>query len=175
MNEIDKIVSYFKYLGVRIDMNLFGDRKLFQKLVYLFHEVGLVREDYNFNIYLQGPYSPALANLGFENKNKLKNIATIHNLTDAERRVLERIGRVFGDWITNTDKMELVTSIIFIKKKYGKSWKEKMKRIKPRFSNEKILVAEQRIKEMLFDEKNISKNLKKELRAWDKLSGDLVE
>ena len=69
--------------------------------------------------------------------------------------------KVFGDWLTNTDKLELVTSILLLKRQFGREWKEKMKQIKPRFSDEKILVAEQRIKELFFNKDDIPEDLRK--------------
>ncbi len=175
MNEMDKIIAFLKYLGIRIDMNVFGDRKLLQKLVYLFQELGLLSNRYRFTIYLQGPYSPELAKEGFENKLKLINFDTTYATSENEKKILYRIRSSLRNWLINTDKMELVTSIILLKKEYGKKWKEKLKQIKPRFSDEKILVAEQRIKELFFDEDSISESMRNELESWNKMSGDLVE
>ena len=45
----------------------FGTRLMFQKVLYLAQEAGLLRSPrYDFNLYFYGPYSPDWARIGYE-------------------------------------------------------------------------------------------------------------
>lgn len=50
-----------KTIGFNFNVNRFDHRLRLQKLVYLAKVLGVPRLDYNFNLYLRGPYSPQLA------------------------------------------------------------------------------------------------------------------
>ena len=109
-----RLVRVMKFFGKEIDMCSYDDRLILQKLVYILQCKG-VAFDYFFGWYIRGPYSSALAADGyFIGEEKHHQEADISPL---EESVVKRTKDLLGCSITDSKKMEIIASLLFLKQK----------------------------------------------------------
>ena len=109
-----RLVRVMKFFGKEIDMCSYDDRLILQKLVYILQCKG-VAFDYFFGWYIRGPYSSALAADGYfigeEKHHKEAGISSI------EESIVKRTKDLLGGSITDSKKMEIIASLLFLKQK----------------------------------------------------------
>lgn len=110
----NKLLDYLQYLGIKPSMESFTDRKKMQKISYLFPLFGLnagLTTDM-FNWYLHGPYSPVLTRTLFD----LLEKPQVHKseLSQADRKRLDKLKRFLGEDIESIDSLELLVSLHFL-------------------------------------------------------------
>lgn len=90
----------------------FADRIRLQKFIYLLREWGRIDLLYDFNLYLYGPYSPALANDAFhiENYDKLKEYT--FNEKEIEDKFVQFLGEIEN--FKTPEELEIVTSAKYL-------------------------------------------------------------
>lgn len=97
----------------------FIQRKVLQKTVFILQEMGLPL-GYGYNWYLHGPYSPALAEDAYELEvNKKHFEAEIGDYKFTAKKELKRFRELFCDHLTDELWLEIVSSLLFLKKYYG--------------------------------------------------------
>jgi uncharacterized protein YwgA len=108
-----RLVRVMKFFGKEIDMRSYDDRLILQKLVYILQCKG-VAFDYFFGWYIRGPYSSALAADGyFIGEKKHKELG----ISPKEESVVKRTKELLGCSITDSKKMEIIASLLFLKQK----------------------------------------------------------
>lgn len=81
--KIDVVIACLNAVGVKPSVSNFQDRLVVQKVVYLLQKLG-VNLDFNYGLYVHGPYSPALTRCLFDNKPALEAGRTKYELTPKE-------------------------------------------------------------------------------------------
>jgi len=137
----EKILSkILSLLGIEnIDMTDFDNRLKYQKLIFLVQNSGLSL-GYGYNWYVRGPYSPPLTQDLFEieqNKEIFEKGKTL-GLQDEEIIIskIDGIKRLLGDNISDPIFLEVLASLIYIKKSSLKDdcgfLCDRLKTLKPR-------------------------------------------
>jgi uncharacterized protein YwgA len=134
--KIGKILGLFREAtGKKMDNSQYGNRLLLQKLVFLGQKLG-IDFGYYYVWYLKGPYSVQLASDIFNVENKNNETP----LSEKEKDILQRLRKAFGEDLTNEEKLELLGSLVFIKKEWNITQREaiveKLRSLKPWFSKE---------------------------------------
>ena len=121
-----KLLKAMEILGVRMahfrekDTEGFKTRFRFQKYVYILQSIFDLSVG-SYNLYLRGPYSPAVAETGFELAKLLESGAmeSIEFAPITEKK-LNAIKELFepGDDLTEEDKLEAWTTYHYIKTLY---------------------------------------------------------
>jgi uncharacterized protein YwgA len=111
----DKVAWLVEFLGIPIkkltNPDSFDDRLKVQKAVFLLKHLGISPfKDYDFNLYLRGPYSPILATCYY----KLEEVKPTPVDLGGKEELLK--------WFIEhpTDWLEVASSIISIKERYPK-------------------------------------------------------
>lgn len=85
MNRFEKVKACLKELGYSsLSSENFQDKIVIQKIVYLLQLKG-VGTDYQFDLYIRGPYSPELTKDIYEHNEDLKHIDSQDELSDREQ------------------------------------------------------------------------------------------
>jgi uncharacterized protein YwgA len=136
-----KVFSYLEKLGIDPRMTKFSERKQLQKLGYLMQAWHL-DVDFRFTWYIHGPYSPKLTRILYDSIDK-KDVK-VDGLTASELKSVEEFKEFLGSDLTDSDKLELLASIHFLKSKADAVGAPKddvlmvLKEKKPYFSDEEI-------------------------------------
>ncbi|MGC9108605.1 MAG: hypothetical protein ACP5IE_10520, partial [Infirmifilum sp.] len=96
MDSLDIVLAILKYAkpDFHLDVkNSFDDRLRLQKYVFIMEKLNLDL-GYSFNMYLRGPYSPALAIDYYNYSDNIKELKTNHKLTEKELYVAEKIKKI---------------------------------------------------------------------------------
>ncbi len=104
-----------------LNVNTLKERKILQKTIYILQEMG-INFRYNYNWYLYGPYSPMLADDAFElevNKPFYDNEIEKYAYKEDTRAVMDNFKALFKDRIENAQWLELISSLLFLKKHYN--------------------------------------------------------
>jgi uncharacterized protein YwgA len=108
-------------IGFRdIKIDYFNDRKVLQKKVYLLQLTG-IDLGYRYNWYLQGPYSPALANAAFTLREEIRyddeyNKYELNAKTVGKLEILDGIVGIPDNLDTNEPEwLELAASLHYLK------------------------------------------------------------
>ncbi len=99
--------------GFNFNVNRFDHRLKLQKLVYIAKSLGVPKLEYDFNLYLRGPYSPELAddyyNLG-EGAEISEDEVKAFLSNEAFHRFVELVNGEDGTWL------EIAATLIDLKK-----------------------------------------------------------
>lgn len=103
----------------------FSARLIFQKTIYLLQAFGLYF-GYRFSWYIRGPYSPALTREGYGLVQGFKQAPTIRfRKTSSEERFNEFL-KFLGNRKNDSNWLETLASIHFLKHQYPKETKEEI-------------------------------------------------
>ncbi len=125
----------------------FPKRKVLQKTIYILTEMGM-KYDYNYGWYLHGPYSPTLANDIYEiesNRKYYNEQIEEYIFREKPLKIINQFKKLFEEKKEDANWLELVASIIFLKKHYefeGNDLKSLLFKRKPKFSSQPELVQE---------------------------------
>ncbi|MDA2032507.1 hypothetical protein PDM80_11900 [Bacillus cereus group sp. Bcc02] len=118
-------------------------RLLWQKIGYLAQQLGALLDEYTFNWYKAGPYSPGYTSLLYSLPNSLDESLN-YELTDAAKEQLKPMKEIIEnipEGMSIPKWFELVGSIVYLKKNTGLNKTEVLKslvRKKPFFNNDYI-------------------------------------
>jgi uncharacterized protein YwgA len=138
---MSKVSSYLRALDIDPQMNNFSQRKRLQKLGFLLQEWGLDLP-YRFTWYIHGPYSPGLTQMLYEISQTKDTEA--EGLTPDELTRLKKFKNFLGDDILDSDKLELLASVHYLREKANETGASKddvllvLKEKKPYFSKDDI-------------------------------------
>lgn len=114
MNAENKLLSCLKTAGLNPTVDSFSDRKRLQKVVCLMDCVG-VELPFVFSWYFRGPYSSSLTDSLY--KIIEENISVDEELDEEEQSKITKIKNFLGDRINSSDYLELLASLLFLKRK----------------------------------------------------------
>ncbi len=109
LQNLGKLKACLNYFGIE-NMNKFENRFKVQKYIFFAQETGLYM-GFGYNLYMKGPYSPALAAAAFSIFGEEKEIEC-EKLTTEEKKILERVKKI----LQNLDEMglEILATMAFI-------------------------------------------------------------
>ena len=112
MSNFDKVVSSLRYLDLHPDVTEYNWRELIQKTTYLNQALGM-DIDYNFTIYVHGPYSPALTRDYYAQPEKFEMPEPAYQLNNREIERLNKIKNCCGI-LENSQLMEAASTSVFL-------------------------------------------------------------
>jgi len=122
-------------------MEDFAERKRLQKLGYLLKCFGL-EMPFRFSWYIHGPYSSALTRLLYDSVER--GVVETEQLSSQELDRLSRLKTFLGKDLTDSDKLELLASIHYLREEEGNldasedEIKQFLKQKKPYFTDRQI-------------------------------------
>lgn len=125
-----------------IDMGRFDDRLRMQKLAFLIQEVG-GRSDFAYYWYVRGPYSPALTQALFTEREEPKPKGG-PGLSDQEQELADKVRSLVHGKIGDPFELELYASVWYLAPKRRLLKRDRasiattMKRTKPYFTEEQV-------------------------------------
>jgi len=138
---VSKVLSYLRALAIDPQMNSFSQRKRLQKLGFLLKVWGF-DVPYRFTWYVHGPYAPGLTQLLYDIS--VTRDREGEELTADEEKGLKAFKNFLGEDITDSDKLELLASIHFLRTEVSETGTSKdevllvMKEKKPYFTKAEI-------------------------------------
>lgn len=166
MNDRKKLMSCLEELGLKLDIGLFEDRVLAQKIVCLLQLKG-IELGYEFSLYVRGPYSPMLTRDLYSYPEEFKQPRTNKKLSKKERVILEKLRTILGFSPTMLEIGATYGYFNMIKGLDPVESQKMVKKIKPFFSDAQIAIGISKAKQFLFEPKDEDiQELKKELESW---------
>ncbi len=104
-----------------LNIGTFEQRKILQKSVFILKQMGLTFE-YPYNWYLHGPYSPSLADDAYEityNEEKYNTESSKYHFKEQTKEKVDKFKDIFKGREKDEDWLELVSSLLFLRKSYG--------------------------------------------------------
>ena len=96
MNDFGRVIACLKGLGMRTpSADDFEDKLIIQKAVYLLQLKG-VKTGFGFNLYVRGPYSPALAAELYLHRRELRELESAIKLSEREARAVQELRALVG-------------------------------------------------------------------------------
>lgn len=175
----ERLIGYLNILGVRVDKNVFESRMKGQKLAYIIQKLLDVKLYDDFNFYIKGPYSPALAREYFANPNDFIKGNTDYSLTKTEVEKLEKEKPLLES--LDNMKLEVVASLLYIREEDRldeNAAEQKLIARKPHLKREDIWRGTNIIKKLFLTEEvkdKLMKSLQDEMEDWEVLSNESLQ
>lgn len=113
MDRLAYLASVLKEVG-RFDNTSFPGRLILQKTVFILKNMGLNKLNYDFGLYLNGPYSSALANDGYALEEKgLENFGT--SLAEKDKKIILNFKNMIKGLENNVIWFEAIGTALFLK------------------------------------------------------------
>ncbi len=178
MIEKNKLIAYLNALEIKINSKTFESRLKAQKLSYILQEILNTQLCGDFNFYVKGPYSPALAYEYFNSSKDFEEGLTNYPVKEKEIYELNRVKQLIET--LNPQQLEIIASLLYLKKEGLSEEKaeEKLHKLKPHLKEEDIWIGTQNLKKLLLTEEEktkIMKSLKKEIEEWDEISNESLK
>ncbi|MHA1683028.1 MAG: hypothetical protein ACTSUE_18970 [Promethearchaeota archaeon] len=172
----EKIVAGIKYWNLELEPPQlhFETRMILQKLAYLCKALGMDL-DYNFNLYLNGPYCSALADDYYKSSDSIVTLNVSYQPTLEEIGVFKKI----REDIINHPKfenypatlLEATSTIMFLAgadpNLSDDGLFSKTKEIKPHLKDLMVVIAIDIVKKLKFNPDLVSQDFKDEMKIWE--------
>ena len=153
----------------------YGSRFKIQKLAYLCKAMGIPL-NYQFTLYLSGPYSTGLTRDYFNAPQLVENLETDYIFNENDIEILDKINEyVLIHPITNTyesEFLEAVSTVRYLKNRCPDMLDDeifaKTKEIKQYLKDSIIVIAINTVKKLLFKPEFLTEEVRKEIDIWDK-------
>lgn len=122
--DISSLGGILKRIG-NYDMSSLQDRIIFQKTVYLLQAFGLYL-GYKFSWYIYGPYSTQLTRDGFELIEIYDKVPEMRFAKEENEKVFLKFFLFLGGRKNDSNWLEVLASIHFLKELYPKESKERI-------------------------------------------------
>ena len=164
--EIKKLIAYFKFLNIKLDINKFCDRLELQKIAFLLKSMG-ISLNYEFGLYFCRVYSQKLYADSMNFVREFHELKSDYQINEDERAVLERLKEVLDN-----EALDVAVLIIYKNLTYENTDKvvAKIKKIRPHVSEEEILDGINVAKKLLFKPEYFTEEIKNELELWNNLT-----
>lgn len=150
MNQINKVIACLNELEFSPDIDKFEHRIIIQKVIFLL-KLGGVNFNYDFELYIRGPYCRTLTKDIYNNKDDIEKSNTDSKLTKSEKIIINRL----------KEKLSLKPSILEIAATYAYFIKieelnhiessNKVKKMKHFFTVGRIYEGVSKVREFLLD------------------------
>lgn len=169
MGNLAKAIAFFKAVGFeRLSLNSFSDKVIAQKVIYLLQLKG-VKLDFNYNLYLRGPYSPELAKEMYAHQSKVEKLETTITLSARENAEAREFKETFG---LKPSILEAAATYSYFRSAEGQSALDALKNTKkqkPFLSETQIALGTNGAKRFLFPpSKEDIEDMKKEFAVWER-------
>ena len=166
--KIKKLVAYFKFLNLKLELHKFHDRLELQKIAFLLKSMG-ISLNYEFGLYFSVVYSQELYADSVNFAREFYELKSDYQINEDERAVLERLKEVLAE---NNEALDVAVLIIYKNITYENTDKvvAKIKKIRPHVSEEDILDGKNVAKKLLFKPEYFTKEIKQELKLWDNVT-----
>jgi len=175
--DFKKIISALKYWNIYLKRpdKAYGSRFKIQKLAYLCKSMGIPL-NYQFTLYLSGPYSTRLTQDYFSAPQLVETLETDNVFDEKDIEILDKINEyVLIHPINNTyesEFLEAVSTIRYLKNRYPDMLDDEMfaktKEIKQYLKDSIIVIAINTVKKLLFKPEFLTEEVQKEIDIWDK-------
>ena len=164
--EIKKLVAYFKFLNLKLDLHKFHDRLELQKIAFLLKSMG-ISLNYEFGLSFSVVYSQKLYADSMNFAREFYELKSDYQINEDERAVLERLKEVLDN-----EALDVAVLIIYKNLTYENTDKvvAKIKKIRPHVSEEEILDGINVAKKLLFKPEYFTEEIKQELKLWDSIT-----
>jgi len=165
--EIKKLIAYFKFLNIKLDLNKFCDRLELQKIAFLLKSMG-ISLNYEFGLYFSVVYSQELYADSINFVREFHELKSDYQLNEDERAVLERLKEA----LENNEALDVAVLILYKNLTYENTDKvvAKIKKIRPHVSEEEILDGINVAKKLLFKPEYFTEEIKNELELWNNIA-----
>ena len=165
---IKKLIAYFKFLNMHLDLNNFHDRLKLQNVSFLLKSIG-ISLNYEFSLYFYGVYSQELYKDSLEFMRGFLELKSDYRINEDERAVLEKLKEALAE---NNEALDVAVVIIYKNLVYEDTAKviAEIKKIKPHVSEEEIFDGINMAKRLLFKEEYFTDEIKQELELWDNVA-----
>ena len=162
----EKLIAYLKFLNLKLDPSNSGDRFRIQKMAFLLKSMG-AGLNYEFTFYRHGVYSKDLYEESRDHKDDFALLRSNYKINDNERMILDKLKNKIPD----NDLMEALTTIIYENIVYTNIEEiiKSVKKLKPHLNDSIIISAVDLAKRFLFKNEYLTKEIKKEIEAWDNI------
>jgi uncharacterized protein YwgA len=132
--------------------------------------------NYQFSLYISGPYSTGLTRDYYEKPQLIETLETDYILNEEEAEILDKINEyVLIHPVTNDYELEFleaVSTVRYLKKKYSNMLDDEIfattKEIKQHLKESLIVLAINTVKKLLFKPEFLTKEVQEEIDKWDK-------
>jgi uncharacterized protein YwgA len=170
---IKKVIAVLKNLGIKPDIEVYEWRFFIQKVIHLSKCLG-ISFDYDFTLYLSGPYCPTLTQDYYDYSSSVQNLETDYSLKKNELDILSIIkNRLFNKSVKNVF-LEAVSTIVHLKKITSEISDdqifETVKSLKPYIKDSMIVIARNKAKELMFKPEFLTPEIQAEIDEWDSIN-----
>lgn len=176
-DDFKKIISALKYWNIYLDRpdRDYVSRFKIQKLAYLCKSMGIPL-NYNFTLYIKGPYSTGLSQDYFKEPQLIETLETNYVLNEKDLEILDKINEyVLIHPITNNfefEFLEAVSTARYLKNRYPDMLDDeifaKIKEIKQHLKDSIIVIAINTVKKLFFNSELLTEEVRREIDIWDK-------
>ena len=160
---MNKLISYFKYLGFRFKTSDFDSGFNVQKIAFILKSMG-IDVSYRFQLWKHGPYCKLLADDYY--KYNTHSSDSDYIISEDEKKILNRFSKIM-----NMDQklLESVSTIILLDLVYSSVEVviKKIKEIKPHLSDIEIIDGQNKAKELLFKDEFLTEELRNQIMEWE--------
>ncbi len=130
---------------------------------------------YHFNLYLNGPYCPSLADDYYNYPDFVASLKSNYDLNEKELKISQNIKNDVLSHPLNrnhqSEFLEALATILFLKQEnpniLDDELFQRVKNIKEYLSDKILIIALNTTKKLNFKEKYLSKEIQSELELWD--------
>lgn len=167
LTKYNKLLAYLKYLDIKPDVDNSISMFMIQNVGFLLKSMNL-NVDYNFKLWMHGPYSTVLEHDYYNNMEDFNNLNTNYELIDKEKEKLD----LFSETVDKDKNIIENTSMIIImglQYKYEEAVIEKISKIKAHLTKADILSGINKARKLLFKDEYLTQGLMAEIKAWDEI------
>lgn len=163
---LKKVIAVMKELGKKPKVENFEDKLVIQKTVCLLEMLGFDM-GYKFSIYVRGPYSPDLTKDIYQNQRIVESLKTDYSVTKQENDLIVKVKETSDN--LDFALLEIMTTFEFLRKSglTTREATEKLKKLKPFYSEVKIAIGISRAKELFPPSKKEIQEIREEFADWE--------
>jgi len=166
----NKVIAFFKEINFRLDKNNFEHRLIAQKMVYLLKQKGILFR-YPYNLYVRGPYSPALASEYYSNPEDFIDLHSDATLEEDERTCIHNLDELFEK---RASLLEIGATYAYLAYEHNVDPQRSfriVKKMKSFYSNDQVVRGINKAKQFLFiPSPEDIRALDSELKMWQNAS-----
>ena len=168
MKNVGKAIACLKALGdFKPSVGNFEDRLKIQKIIYLLELKG-VKMDFNYSLYVRGPYSPDLTREIYVKREDFENLRSDTKLSQKEEAAVHELNDLFHLKSSLLEVAATYSYYVAAEKQDPITAYKSVKKLKPFFTEAQVAVGISKAKEFLFPptEQQL-KEMRKEMRLWE--------
>lgn len=178
-DEFEKVLTAIHYWNLNLkdpsESENFESRMVLQKLTYIAQILG-IQTTYPFNFYIYGPYSPTLADDYYQFSHLISEQKKPPSPHEQQEKILKAIQKyVLSHSLFQhhrTEFLEALATLFYFKTVNPDNMEDelfkKTRESKPFLKDRIIIIALNVLKELLFDKRVLTPELRKEINLWER-------